>query len=357
MTLKTLRLFYMTNFKSKYYHVKIFVKMTTRAPHISSLIILLLFLPIVGCTSGDDTDTDLEILNLQGSVKSVFEVRYLATEKFGEVVKQVERDDEPWESAKQIKFNTDGNKIEEIWYRSNRNISYRDTFIYNSNGKLSEVNKFRSSDSLSSSRVISYNEQGSISEEIYYDSYNSVSESYEYVYDENNLIIEVNRYSDDKELIEKTKYTYYNNNYLHEAYVYNEDGSLYEKIVYHYNDNAELTKLEIYDSDNELYYTHHITYDDNMNILETETKQDMSFRVSEDNKSLILDKHTITIRESFKYNNSGFIQELEIYWSDEESETFETHLFTYDQNNNWIRKVEYVDDNPEYLVIRTIEYY
>jgi len=357
MPLRTLRLFYMTSFNTKNYYVEIFVKMTFQFHQISSLIILLLFLPIVGCTSEDGTYTDLERLNLEGSVKSVYEVKHLATKKFGEVVKKVERDDEPWESANQIKFNTDGNKIEEIWYRSNRSISYRDTFIYNSNGKLSEVNNFRDNDSLSSSRVISYNEQGSISEIIYYDSDNSIYESYEYVYDENNLKIEMNIFSGDKELIEKTKYTYYNNNNLHEAYVYNADGSLYEKIVHHYNDDAEFTKLEIYNSENELYYTHNVKYDDNSNVLETVTNQEMSARVSEDNRYLILDSYTITRRESFEYNNSGFVKKIEKYRSDEKSETFETHKFTYDQNNNWIRKIEYLDGNPEYLVIRSIEYY
>lgn len=94
-----------------------------------------------------------------------------------------------------------------------------------------------------------------------------------------------------------------------------------------YNDVGELTDFTKY------------TYGVNNNI---------TSNITFNNKNEVTDKCT--------YNIQGDLLEL-IYYSSGSITKICHNIYEYDSKNNWIKKIEYEDNKPKYIIFREIEYY
>lgn len=80
--------------------------------------------------------TDVNEMGLQGKVKSLIEIEYLAEDKFGELIKGDIK-------AKTVYyFNESGNLIDEKLYEADGTLTKRETMFYDSNGHIIEYNQY-----------------------------------------------------------------------------------------------------------------------------------------------------------------------------------------------------------------------
>lgn len=271
--------------------------------------------------------------NLKGKVKSLTETTYNATEKFGE--------------AEKI------------------SIASKKTFMYNSSAKLVKLQ-------LKDNSFIDFkynNSTGNTVEKNNYDSNGNLESRTKYNYDKANLV-EENKYKSDGSLNFKTKYKYNDNGKLIEVVKYNSDGSRNEKVTLMYNLMGHEIENIYYNSSGSIERKYSFKYDKLGNLVEekegavgslnmdyassTKKKYDAAGRVIEiklENSGL--NDHT----EKFKYDEEGNIKEVDLYKFDGTYWTKFINIYNYDQNGNWISKIEIRNDKPKYIIERVIEYY
>ena len=120
------------------------------------------------------------------------------------------------------------------------------------------------------------------------------------------------------------------------------DGGLDYKYIYEYDDKGNKIEENIYKSDGSLDYKDTYEYDNKGNKIEfNEYDSDGSllwkFRLEYDNIGNII--------ESIEYDSDGIV---------ESEGSFE---FEYDENLNWVKKIEHKNTIPNKIIEREIEYY
>ncbi len=164
-------------------------------------------------------------------------------------------------------------------------------------------------------RKYTFNYQGYIVEETLYKN-GTLGERYTYQYDDKGNQIKRSWYNSDGSLEDKTTYLYDDRGNKVKRDCYNSDGSLRIKWTYQYNDRNKLIKLAKYNADGSLRFKNIYQYDDRGNKFRQDCyKSDGSLR----------------------YKN--------------------TWKYQYDNQGNWVRKIEYQDGNPEFILEQEIEYY
>ena len=120
------------------------------------------------------------------------------------------------------------------------------------------------------------------------------------------------------------------------------DGSLDRKTFFKYDENGNNTEQNVYNSDGSFYYKVTKKYDENGNRFEWN-------RYNSDG--------SLNIKYTFKYDENGNAFEMNIYNSDGNLDTKSTYKYEFDKQGNWIKKIEFLDGIPEYILERQYEYY
>lgn len=258
----------------------------------------------------DNKKNDLENENLNGNVKSVKRYYKPAVEKFGEITEKKKRT-----GIESLKiFNDIGNLTVHNMYDWDGNLT-KYIFKYDDNGNVIARYDYNSDGSLRFKSTI--------------------------VYDDNGNGIEDNIYNSDGDLKYKHIKKYDNKGNRIEDNVYNSDGSLLKKRTIKYDDNGNKIEINGYINDPLGYSKKKSTfiYDDKGNEIE-EIRYDFS------------------TKNTFKYDvNGNVIESLHRYIEDGSLDSKTTNKYEFDKKGNWIKKIEIVNESPESVFEREIEYY
>lgn len=264
--------------------------------HIKAFLIVL-FISTSSC-SLNKKDNDWAEENLRGKVKSLSEISYKAVEKFGEI-KTGNRERDSWsENDRLIIFDQKGNKIEENIYASDGNLRKKYTFEYDNLGNLSKKNR--------------YNFDGSLYEK----------HTYEYD-DKGNLVIDNSYWS---------------------------DGSLKIKLTYKYDNIGNVIKEQKYRSDGTLLKKYRYQYDNKGNLVKKN-------RHESDGIIIIRPSQTTIWMWTYKYDDKGNIIEVKEYDSVGNLDNVKNFKYEYDSKGNWVKRIDFINEKPKYILIREHKYY
>lgn len=261
------------------------------------------------CNISNEQKNDLEKANLKGSVKSTTENTYQAIEKFGEVVKGGKNKLDIFSKDNCItKYDVNGYLIE-----SNGIIPSK--FIYNDKNQLIEENEFTSN-----TKIFHVYDKDGFEIELNNFHKDTLVQKIKYKNDKMGNKIEINSYDYAGKLYYKTKQIFNGKN-LMESKEYDKNGKLSGITKRKYDKNGNEIEETIFDSNNIVFSKNNRKYDDNNNLIESKRF----------------------------FDNALWENENEI-----------THRFEYnklDSKKNWTELIEYENDIPTKITVRTIEYY
>jgi YD repeat-containing protein len=317
------------------------------------IILLLSVFCITGCTVKQNND--IKKLNLRGKVKSVKTTSFEAVEKSGEITKGAEL------------------KIYNYNERNETNYQY---VLFEQSGRITEslFNTMGARDEAEIRNIIKYNDKGLIIENREYCVYGVSNEHTEVVttftYDKNNLLIEVkngdnnsvcykydkNGYKIEEKTIQKTidenskqiidNYEFVMNFKNDESGCKIEEYSTSNKNTFKYNGKKELVEEQQFsilaDGSLQLNTICIYKYDKNGNITDKTYKNG---------------KGEISSWKTYKYNENEFVQEIISFDNFRETNNKEFFKYEYDNNKNWIKKIIYFNDKPQFIEEREIIYY
>lgn len=313
------------------YKILIVIVMKVNLISFVSILSILIFVSISCNNQIPKKESDLKKLELKGDVLVLKEYSFIAEEKFGEIVIGKPKWEDYWGRDKQMDFNNSGFLIKKVEY--NWPISQ-----FNMLGEFSETYK----DMISTYK---YDSVGNLEEVlmIYEDS--SFYCKYVYHYDKYGKLTKLNWFKD--EYLEKSMnqdiYNYY----------YNEDDLvILEEKVSPRRDRINLT-INMYDDlgqkiRDETYY-----FNMDCHLGEWEYKYDELGNLVEENQ---MTGWYIESKTTFKYDNLQNPIEKIKYDSDGKIETKSTYKYEYDEIGNWIKRIDFIDDTPSFILTREITY-
>lgn len=267
-------------------------------------------------TSLRQSQNHLKDMNLYGKVKTFKITPYKLVDYFGKITKGNKQDF--WKGDVVIVFDEQG-------YKKENN-------TYNKVGQLSQKVIYR------------YDEKGKRTSRDLYNSYGKLQMKFLYVYDNKGFKTAYNSYSPTGEL--NDSYLYKNDakgRMLDETWI-KKDKSFGSKYTYDYDaKTGKLAKM--------CQYTSSETQVDNC----TTYKYDKMGRISEIE---IYNSNNIPTRKSvITYDDKG--NEKEIKYYDGKGVFLEERYYEYkfDDNGNWIERIEYINQFPKSFLEREITYY
>jgi len=212
------------------------------------------------------------------------------------------------------------------------------------------------------------------------------------IFNENGSMLECKIYKIDGSLHYKVIYSYDKKGYLMEENLYDSIGEVKykSKLKNHTIKNPYLSELvETYDSKGKLIITEEREFDDSGNIIESrttyiETDGDKNSRISKmeynSNKNLIREEKISVDRViEYSYNEKDLLKSVAMYDSNmrikdygykryeyndngdiveiETSINKKNYQYDYDENGNWIKRIQFDKGIPSFLTEREIEYY
>lgn len=301
--------------------------------------LLLLAIFSLSCSTDEDPNTeDIRLTyDLKGNVKSITcETFDVDAVKFGEVVKGKKGATYP---INPIAFNYHGIRDNyKIYFTEEGQIKDLTTLYLNDEDNYRLINEF--------------------------DNHNSIIESKN-----------IDNKTTTKTLYEMTSFGEPSN-----SKTYDQNNDLITRTFFKYNDDNQLTEINQYDKDSILSYKSIIKYEGDLKIqsyysgdgyfyssVKINSKGQIIERVTDEKSIAEYDKNGFLISISvfkdsstrtFKYVNDehGNIIKVDIYRNDDLRESCNLD-YEYDKNNNWFKRVMYVDDKPISITIRAIEYY
>ncbi len=286
-------------------------------------------------------------------------------------------------------FSKEGKLIEWKSIVEDGKIDFKNIYLYDENGKITEERSYNYDDNLSTSndkkisnrkKIYKYDNLGNKIEYVEYIQYDDLSENHivnreiynydnrgnrikEYVYQTYNGIFKISvvrKYDDNGNQIE---WKNYNDGYLkdQETFKYDDDSNLVEYTHYNAFDGVDPTYVFDYEGNETIYDKNEVTYLDskhnykynnNGNILEINifredceeyefdsSEEDCNFRIT-----MEYDKYGNEITNK-EYNSAGKLVSKC------------TSEYEFDNKNNWIKKVVFINDKQEYKEQREIIYY
>lgn len=284
--------------------------------------------------------TDVQKENLKGKVKTLSEITYKAHKNNDVLEKQTEK---PLEK-KHIIYNNKGYKLEEHKFEAETNGNEKWTYKYDKN-KLVERKRTSDKDIFTIYGKLKYDSQGNkIEENVYTDYGNEVYiNKYTFKYDSKNNLIEENFYGSGEKIENSITYSYNKKGKEIECNRYNHKGLRFENIQSEYNGKGELIATNVYDEADKLTIKKIFQYDEKGNIVSREIQHfnsnippppPMGMPVAGNNKTESKDDEEMhyTQKETYKYTK-------------------------YDAKGNWIERLEYFSEKLSSITEREIEYY
>ena len=162
-------------------------------------------------------------------------------------------------------------------------------------------------------------------------------------YDEKGNKDVLNIYSHiDRQVIAKYVYQYDENGNMTEMNIRSKYGSLKNKFFYKYDENGNMTEENRYDSDGIKYGKDTYKYDEKGNKIE---------------ENMYNSDGSLRSKDTYKYDEKGNKIEENMYNSDGSLRSKNTYKYEFDKQGNWIKKIEFKDGIPEYILERQYEYY
>lgn len=189
--------------------------------------------------------------------------------------------------------------------------------------------------------LITYNDFGNISERTTFSRNGEMERVEKLKYNENEMLIENSIYNSDNKLEYKVKFyiNESNSNRFSKVEHYNEDGKLTEIYKYKYNGSL-ISGGDILNSSKELLKTWKNEFEGDILIKQT-----------------ILDSiGNITTIQVYNRNGNNDIVHFQEFDKNDSLSYERKYTYEYDEKNNWIRQIEYVDDKPSTIKIRKILY-
>jgi len=240
----------------------------------------------------------LKKMNLKGDVESVRDTVYKVVDNFGKI-KKGEIDLNSHENVS-IVFNKFGNMIEKKSDFDVVNIFLRRYDEDDSNdGDFGEY---------LSKKIYIYNEKGDEIEQNWY-------------YEGNLSSKQINKYND--------------KGMISESSIYKSDGTFVKKETYKYDNLGNRIEMKWYFQNGNLFLTYTYKYDTSGNKIEWYSDGE---------------------KQTYKYDEEG--NNVEIFHTHSGKEPFATTFeYEFDSLNNWIKRIEYKNRIPQFIVVRTIKYF
>ncbi|MBR1625696.1 MAG: hypothetical protein IJ681_00960 [Bacteroidales bacterium] len=211
-----------------------------------------------------------------------------------------------------------------------------------------------------------YNIQGNQTSIINYDNLGEMTDKWIFRYNSQKEAIGGNYYFKDNSLLDSTYYVKDNKGNILEFYHLFPDGRLRYKIDYTYNRKNKVIEKKVFDHENLLYsVTKYIYKHGNLiadsNYGRNNELQYFSIYSYDKNDRLILQQihnadSSVNTTGTYGYNENDDI----IYQTTEvpnEPKMTYRHTYKYDNHNNWIERITYINDSAAYITVRQIEYY
>lgn len=326
-------------------------------------LLIAFFLPNFGCVKkGRIIISDEKEFN--GKVKTVREKTYEALLKDDKIVRG-----KPIGSFYDnffSEYDTAGNKIKHNLYNANDSLSYRYEFIYNNRNQLVEKNVYDSKGTLSYKYLYRYNIYGNEieqdilypsglliskykikykknkeSERIYFNATGAITNIYTYEYDEAGNLIASSVYDGESKLVSRYGYAYDANKNRIEECMYYGNGSLAHRYTYRYDNNGRLKEENQYGEDEQLVNRTTYSYNNDGSI-----KEVAHYKADNSLASIYI----------YKYDANGRLLEKQKIG---ENLNYKASFIYIDQDihNNWVKRIEFLDNNPVCITVREIVYY
>lgn len=189
-----------------------------------------------------------------------------------------------------------------------------------------------------------------------------------FIYNNSFILIELNEYTNDK-LSQRTTYEYDNDGYLICTNFYSSEFGLIKRQSFKYDNAGNKTETTCYDSYGHYQSKTYFKYDDVGNLLEEYSPFVVKTGtiINDDEQEEVLINDGKRNRTIYKYDKSGNIIEYQqsvdaaSYKGTEiciKTTTGKVHSFTYnfDDSNNWVSKMEFINSEPFQVIERIIEY-
>lgn len=207
---------------------------------------------------------------------------------------------------------------------------------------------------------LTFNKNGGLIETLEYDLNNKVKEKIIFTYNENGNIIEENIFDNNDKFDYKVVFKYNDKGYLIDRSLYKNDGKLHSKFVYKYNKKDNQINKSLY-FDGELDSTEDYKYDDKGNLIESNVVSYGKF-INWETSFFEFDNQGNLIEESSNINSKeGSLDLITTYnynkYGDKITKDDTTYEYVYDSQKNWIKRIEFYNGVPKFIVERKIEYY
>ncbi len=267
----------------------------------------------------------------------------------------------------QTVYDNKGQKTQQDLYYFNDNLCYRYLFIYTKNGLLKEKQILDSDGKSLYKYIYKYDENGNETEQnivyhdgslmnktkaqyskdllmmkTFFDDKGNITTSNEYYYNQDNKLIRFIIYEGSKKLISsRYEYTYdKKGNRLSEELYYSND-SLGHRCTYTYDSRGNILEEMQYNQSGMLFSKIVYRYNSEGKIIET---------------SHYNENNTLSSQYIYKYNDKGMLVEMQKTGENLNYKTSYVYL-DQDRHNNWVKRIEYLDDKPVRITVRTFEYY
>lgn len=254
---------------------------------------------LFGCTK-EERKNSLTKAKIHGRVKCITTHEYGALEKFGKIQKSGLK----WSSIS--KYDHKGNEVEANSYSSDGSISARHIYKYDDNGNRIAWDTYNSDWFILYKRKSRYDDKGNLLED-------TDANNYRYTY----------KYDDNQNMIEGS--------------IYDPDGSLSGRSIYKYDDNGN-KEVNGYSSDGSLHERSNYQYDNHGNLI---------------NQAIYSSNGSLRIRSTYRYDEHGNLVEEENNFGGKRSYKYDD----FDENGNWRIKTYFINENPDMIEEREIEYY
>ncbi len=307
-----------------------------------TLLILLSFILFIGfSTNIYSQKNDIEEMNLKGKVKSLKKITYEVINKNNEIHKG-EISKNPSSHLYHV-FNKDGFNTEVYNYdTSNSELIFdtKNTFVYDYENRLKKKSTSLDGNLFSEKNYI-YDGRGNLTEMTEYNSLGKLLRTNKYIYDDKgNKINEID---------------------------FRPDGSLQYKSIYKYDDQGNKIEWSWYDSDLNLIYKWKYKYNDKGYFIWSKRyysngKSDLKTTYKRNSNGIMIEwknfQNGVLIgKENYKDDERGNLIEQIISEQFGLDKKIITCKYTYDKNNNWIKRINSLDKKPMSITERTIEYY
>ena len=214
-------------------------------------------------------------------------------------------------------------------------------YKYDNNWNLVEVNNYDSENILITNSKYKYDDKQN---EIECSSYMSGVIYYKAInkYDGQGNQIETTLFNIDRTSCKNT-YKYDDKGNQIEMKRYDSEGRYDSKLIQKYDDNGNMVEFNVYNSDGSVIggkYTN--KFDDKGNLVE---------------KCTYNPDGSLVYKWAYKFDNRRNLIEWSVYESDGRLVNKIAYKYKYDKKGNWIMKICHVDNIPQYIYEREIEYY